>query len=40
MGVANKIILKSYGEDYPVVDTGDEIKEERNRRAEIIINYQ
>ena len=40
MGVDNKIILKSYGESYPVITTGDEIKEERNRRAEIIINYQ
>ena len=40
MGVDNKIILKSYGENFPVVDTGDEVKEERNRRAEIIINYE
>ena len=40
MEVYNKLILKSYGENYPVVNTGDEVKEERNRRAEIIINYQ
>ena len=40
MGVNNKLILKGYGENYPVVDSGDEIKEKRNRRAEIIINYQ
>tara|TARA_A100001011_G_scaffold396809_1_gene495894 strand:+ start:2872 stop:3798 length:927 start_codon:yes stop_codon:yes gene_type:complete len=40
MGVDNKLILKGYGESYPVVDTGDEVQEEKNRRAEIIINYQ
>ena len=40
MEVDNKLILKSYGENYPVVNTGDEVKEKRNRRAEIIINYQ
>jgi len=39
MGVVNKIMLKSYGENYPIINTGDEVKEEKNRRAEIIINY-
>mgnify|MGYP001336188336 CR=1 FL=1 len=40
MGIKNKLIVKNYGENYPVINTGDEVKEERNRRAEIIINYQ
>ena len=40
-GINNKLIIKSYGEDYPLIMTGDNIAEEKNRRVEIIINnYQ
>ena len=36
--ITNDIKTKGYGEAFPVVDTGNEIIEEKNRRAEIIIN--
>ena len=36
--VSNKIIIRSYGENFPSIKTGDNIIEEKNRRAEIIIN--
>ena len=36
-GVNNKLIIKNYGEKYPFIETGDNISEEKNRRAEIII---
>ena len=40
-GLNNKLIIKSYGEDYPLIMTGDNVAEEKNRRVEIIINnYQ
>ena len=38
--VKNKIIIKGYGEFFPFIDTGDGITEEKNRRAEITINYK
>ena len=37
-GVNNRLIIKNYGESYPFIETGDNISEEKNRRAEIIIN--
>ena len=37
-GINNKLIIKSYGEDYPLIITGDNVKEENNRRVEVIIN--
>ncbi len=37
-GLNNKIIIKSYGEDYPLIITDDNVKEEKNRRVEVIIN--
>ena len=37
-GINNKLIIKSYGEDYPLIMTGDNVKEENNRRVEVIIN--
>ena len=37
-GINNKLIIKSYGEDYPLIITGDNIEEENNRRVEVIIN--
>ena len=38
-GINNKLIIKSYGEDYPLIITGDNVEEEKNRRVEVIINY-
>ena len=37
-GINNKLIIKSYGEDYPLIITGDNVEEEKNRRVEVIIN--
>ena len=37
-GIDNKLIIKSYGEDYPLIITGDNVEEENNRRVEVIIN--
>ena len=37
-GLNNKLIIKSYGEDYPLIITGDNVEEENNRRVEVIIN--
>ena len=37
-GVNNKLIIKNYGEHYPLIMTGDNVPEEKNRRVEIIIN--
>ncbi len=37
-GLNNKLIIKSYGEDYPLIITDDNVKEEKNRRVEVIIN--
>ena len=37
-GLKNKLIIKSYGEDYPLIITGDNVEEEKNRRVEVIIN--
>ena len=37
-GINNKLIIKSYGEDYPLIITGDNVEEENNRRVEVIIN--
>ena len=37
--IANSIIIKAYGEKYPIVNTGNEISEKKNRRAEIVINW-
>ena len=37
-GINNKLIIKSYGEDYPLIITGDDVEEENNRRVEVIIN--
>ena len=37
-GINNKIIIKNYGESHPLIVTGDNIPEEKNRRVEIIIN--
>ena len=37
-GINNKLIIKSYGEDYPLIITGDNVEEENNRRVEVITN--
>ena len=37
-GLNNELIIKSYGEDYPLIITGDNVEEEKNRRVEVIIN--
>ena len=37
-GLNNELIIKSYGEDYPLIITGDNVEEENNRRVEVIIN--
>ena len=37
-GLNNKLIIKSYGEEYPAIMTGDNVEEKKNRRVEIIIN--
>ena len=37
-GLNNMLIIKSYGEDYPLIITGDDVEEEKNRRVEVIIN--
>ena len=37
-GINNKLIIKSYGEDYPLIITGDNVEEKNNRRVEVIIN--
>ena len=37
-GINNKIIIKNYGESHPLIVTGDNIPEEKNRRVEVIIN--
>ena len=37
-GINNKLIIKSYGENYPLIITGDNVEEEKNRRVEVIIN--
>ena len=37
-GINNKLIIKSYGEDYPLIITDDNVEEENNRRVEVIIN--
>ena len=37
-GLNNKLIIKSYGEDYPLIITGDNVEEEKNRRVEVITN--
>ena len=37
-GINNKIIMKNYGESHPLIVTGDNISEEKNRRVEVIIN--
>ena len=37
-GIDNKLIIKSYGEDYPLIITGDNVEEENNRRVDVIIN--
>jgi len=37
-GINNKLIIKSYGEDYPLIITGDNVEEENNRRVEVVIN--
>ena len=37
-GINNKLIIKSYGENYPLIKTGDNVEEENNRRVEVIIN--
>ena len=37
-GINNKLIIKSYGEDYPLIITGDDVEEANNRRVEVIIN--
>ncbi|MAJ24014.1 MAG: hypothetical protein CMP36_00735 [Rickettsiales bacterium] len=39
ISIENNIITIGYGERYPLIVTGDETTEEKNRRAEIIINY-
>ena len=38
-GINNKLITKNYGEDYPLIKTGDNVLEKKNRRVEVIINY-
>ena len=37
-GIKNKLIIKNYGENYPLIITGDNVPEEKNRRVEVIIN--
>ena len=37
-GLNNKLIIKNYGENYPLIITGDNVEEEKNRRVEVIIN--
>ena len=37
-GINNKLIIKNYGENYPLIITGDNVQEEKNRRVEVIIN--
>ena len=37
-GLNNELIIKSYGEDYPLIITGDNVEEKNNRRVEVIIN--
>ena len=37
-GINNKLIIKGYGEEYPLIITGDNIEEENNRRVEVIID--
>ena len=37
-GLDNKLIIKNYGEDYPLIITGDNVEEKNNRRVEVIIN--
>ena len=37
-GINNKLIIKNYGEYYPLITTGDNVPEKKNRRVEIIIN--
>ncbi len=37
-GINNKLIIKSYGEEYPLIITGDNVEEKNNRRVEVIIN--
>jgi OOP family OmpA-OmpF porin len=37
-GLNNKLIIKNYGENYPLIITGDNVPEEKNRRVEVIIN--
>ena len=37
--IENQILIKGYGESFPFINTGDEITEEKNRRAEIIIKF-
>ena len=37
-GINNELIIKSYGEDYPLIITGDNVEEANNRRVEVIIN--
>ena len=37
-GLNNKLIIKNYGENYPLIITGDNVQEEKNRRVEVIIN--
>ena len=37
--INNKLIIKNYGEDYPLILTGDNVPEKKNRRVEVIINY-
>ena len=36
--IINKIITKGLGEKSPLIDTGDNKLEEKNRRAHIIFN--
>ena len=35
--INNKLIIKNYGESYPLITTGDNVQEEKNRRVEVII---
>ena len=37
-GINNKLIIKSYGEEYPLIITGDNVEEKNNRRVEVIID--
>ena len=38
-GINNKLIIKNYGEYHPLVITGDNVPEAKNRRVEIVINH-